>query len=216
LSRYYPSLALPHPFTLNLSATDYATNSDSVNSTAPAYLSLLPAGSSPTNDLAEFLDLLARRMGMIKRGAEVDLARAAVYFVRWWREEGGLLSASTSPALPDMPAFSSATAPAHGLEGEPEPEISRTMDFPQTQAWGFDFQWDFQAGDIVTAAGAVRNPAVIIQEKMEHCIEEHITTTDREEVEENNLSPTQVKKKAVMEEKEKRRLKHAAKRPRTR
>lgn len=55
---------------------------------APSYMPLLPPGSSPTPDVEEFLGGVAKRMGLLKRG-EMDLARAAVYFVGWWRNQGG-------------------------------------------------------------------------------------------------------------------------------
>ncbi|KDR80151.1 hypothetical protein GALMADRAFT_1182086 [Galerina marginata CBS 339.88] len=157
-----------------------------LNPISPAYLHLLPPGASPTSDLEEFLTLLARRMGMIKRGAEVDLSRAAVYFVRWWREEGGLLSAASTLHLGPSPS--------------PEQNLPNT----QTQAWGFDFQWDLRP------QGTPENwdPSLFIQEKMEQSVDEYVAMTDREEADENNVSQTQVKKKAMLEEKEKRRLKH--------
>ena len=151
-------------------------------STAPAYLHLLPPGTPPTSDLEEFLTLLARRMGMVKRGAELDLSRAAVYFVKWWREEGGLLSASSSTS--NM-----------GISDEQE---------PRTQAWGFDFQWDLQPQNAASAL----DPNIFIQARMEQCIEDFVTATDREEIEENNISQTQMKKRTMQEEKERRRLKH--------
>ncbi len=47
---------------------------------------------------------------------------------------------------------------------------------------------------------------------MEECIERYVLETDREEAEENNVSETQIKKKAVREEKERRRLKGLSKR----
>ncbi|CAA7269952.1 unnamed protein product [Cyclocybe aegerita] len=157
-----------------------------LNPIAPAYLSLLPAGSAPTSELSEFLELLARRMGMIKRGAEVDLARAAVYFVRWWREQGGLLAASSALS----------------------PGASAPPGQAPIQGWGFDFQWDVLPEDTLPG----RDPALVIQEKMERCIDDYLTKSNSEEADENNVSPTQLKKKAILEEKEKRRLKHAAKR----
>jgi hypothetical protein len=43
---------------------------------------------------------------------------------------------------------------------------------------------------------------------MEQCIEDFVTATDREEIEENNVSQTQVKKRTMHEEKERQRLKH--------
>ncbi|KAF8155678.1 P-loop containing nucleoside triphosphate hydrolase protein [Crassisporium funariophilum] len=160
-----------------------------LNPASPAYLSLLPAGTPPTGDLDLFLNLLAKRMGMIKRGAEVDLSRAAVYFVRWWREEGGLLSASSSTLSMDSP---SSTVPEQHIPN-------------MTQAWGFDFQWDLRPQDIISMRSG---GDLIVQEKMEECIDGYLSTTDREEDDENNISPTQIKKKAMLEEKERRRLKN--------
>ena len=122
-------------------------------------------------------------MGMVKRGAELDLSRAAVYFVRWWREEGGLLSASSSNM-----------------------DLSSLCDEqkPMTQAWGFDFQWDLQQQN----AAVGQDPNILIQARMEQCIEDYVTATDREEMGENNISQTQVKKRIMQEEKERRRLKY--------
>ncbi|KAF8814701.1 P-loop containing nucleoside triphosphate hydrolase protein [Phlegmacium glaucopus] len=156
-----------------------------LNPISPAYLHLLPPGTPPTTDLEEFLTHLARRMGMVKRGAELDLSRAAVYFVRWWREEGGLLSASSS--TPNI-----------------DPTLLSDQKHPTTQAWGFDFQWDLPTQNAVIGS----DPNILIQSKMEQCIEEYIAVTDREEMEENNISQTQVKKKTMLEEKERRRLKY--------
>lgn len=123
-------------------------------------------------------------MGMVRRGAEPDTSRAAVYFVRWWREEGGLLSASSSTSNLDISSLSDEQK-------------------PRTQAWGFDFQWDLQP----QSAASVSDPNVFIQARMEQCIEDFVTATDREEIEENNISQTQVKKRITKEENERRRLK---------
>jgi hypothetical protein len=153
-----------------------------VVSIAPAYLQLLPPGTPPIGDIEEFLTLLARRMRMVKRGAELDLSRAAVYFVRWWREEGGLLSASSSTSKMDL-----------SDEQKPIP-----------QAWGFDFQWDLPPQNAPTGL----DPNILVQARMEQCIEDYVAATDREEMEENNISPTQIKKKTIEEEKERRRLKY--------
>ena len=122
---------------------------------------------------------------MLKRGAELDLSRAAVYFVRWWREEGGLLSASSSTSHLDLSSLSDEQK-------------------PRTQAWGFDFQWDLPLQNAVPAA----DPNIFIQTRMEQCIEGFVAATDREEIEENNISQTQVKKRIMQEEKVRRRLKH--------
>lgn len=58
----------------------------------PAYLALLPPGTPPTGNVYEFLELLARRLGMLRRGGVPDLPRAAGWFVRWWREQGATAS----------------------------------------------------------------------------------------------------------------------------
>ena len=165
-------------------------------SPAPAYLHLLPPGSQPTFDLEDFLTNLAQRMGMITRGAEVDLSRAAVYFVRWWREEGGLLSASSGFNI-GVNTNSSATFPQ--FTTSPGQVFS-------TQGWGFDFQWDLQPHEVTSLEGGL-DPSTLVQDKMERCIQDYVEMTDREESEENNISQTQVKKRQVFEEKLKRRMK---------
>ncbi|KAF8882509.1 P-loop containing nucleoside triphosphate hydrolase protein [Gymnopilus junonius] len=138
----------------------------------PSLLRAPPPGSSPTSDLENFLTLLARRMGMIRRGAEVDLARAADYFVRWWRGEGGLSSAASSFHI------------------EPRVSTDQRQQITQTQAWDND-------------------PSLFIQEKMERCIDEYVAEMERADTDEANVSETQIKKKAVQEEKERRRQKYS-------
>ncbi|KAF8257813.1 hypothetical protein EI94DRAFT_1756759, partial [Lactarius quietus] len=51
-----------------------------------------PPGTTPTDDVHEFLGSLARRLGMLQRGGVPDLPRAAGWFVRWWRDEGNAVS----------------------------------------------------------------------------------------------------------------------------
>lgn len=51
-------------------------------------------------DLDEFLTLLAKRMGMVRRGEGLDLSRAAAYFVRWWREDGATIYAQSTISSP--------------------------------------------------------------------------------------------------------------------
>ncbi|KAF9480578.1 P-loop containing nucleoside triphosphate hydrolase protein [Pholiota conissans] len=150
-----------------------------LNPNAPAYLPLLPPGSSPTNDLEEFLSLLAQRMAMIKRGGVMDLTRATVYFVRWWRGEVGTM------------------------------ETDQSLPTADTQAWGFDFQWTMSPEDRVRAE---QDYGLVVQEKMERCIEDYVMMSEREEVEEGNVSETQIKKKAVKEEKERRKARYLSKR----
>ena len=77
---------------------------------------------------------------------------------------------------------------------------------PGTQAWGFDFQWE------APAPLAGEDFALEVQARMEECIERYVLEIDREEAGENNVSETQIKKKAVREEKERRRLKSMSRR----
>jgi hypothetical protein len=90
----------------------------------PAYLRVFYSGTEdptsappPTNDIAEFLDLLARRLNMLKRGGVPDYTRAAQWFVRWWRDEGDVIAAAGAPA-PLLPHSST------------------------RRGWGFDLEWD--------------------------------------------------------------------------
>lgn len=152
---------------------------------APAYLQLLPKHALPTADLEDFLTQLAQRMGMVRRGAELDLVRAASYFVRWWREEGGLVAASSSLKT--------------GASSTPDGQY-------HTQGWGFDFQWRLAPSDVPASRD---NEAKMVQEKMEQCVDEYLTNMEREETKENNISLTQIKKQQVLEEKMKRKLKHS-------
>ncbi|KAJ7634817.1 P-loop containing nucleoside triphosphate hydrolase protein [Roridomyces roridus] len=154
-----------------------------LNPVSPAYLQLLPSGSVPTIDIEEFLEGVARRMGMVRKGGVPDLRRAAVYFVRWWREEGGLMSASSALRIAD--AASGSGAVTHG--------------------WGFDLEWQIRAEEL---AGG-REPQVLVQEKMEECIDRHLAKLTQEELAENNVSATQRKKQAALEEQVRRKAKYA-------
>jgi hypothetical protein len=133
-----------------------------------------------------FLTLLAQRMGMVKRGAEPDITRAAQYFVKWWREEGGLIAASSS-----LQTGASLTSAA---------------DQRRIQGWGFDFQWQLGSKDAPTGKA---DEIKMVQEKMEACIDEYLMNMDKEDADENNVSATQIKKKQVLEAKMKRKLKHS-------
>jgi hypothetical protein len=124
------------------------------------------------------------RMGMVKKGASPDLQRAAVYFVRWWREAGGLISASSALQIAD-PAFPGAAGAI-------------------THGWGFDLEWQIHPDEIST-----RDHKLLIQEKMEACIDQHLIDMEREELGENNVSATQRKKQQVIQEKTERKLKYA-------
>ena len=56
---------------------------------------------------------------MLKRGGVSDHTRAAQWFVRWWRDQGGLIAAAEAPA-PLLPHSSTRTG------------------------WGFDLEWDIK------------------------------------------------------------------------
>lgn len=157
----------------------------------PAYLHLLPSTSAPVLDLQEFLPLLARRMGMIKRGGELDLSRAAEYFVRWWREEGGLIAASEAQAL----LQDSAVSPICTQQLRP---------VTSAQGWGFDMEWEVRPEDVTPGIDFGK----MVQGKMERCIDDHMIQAEREEKAEGNVSDTQKRKQMVQEEKTKRKAKH--------
>ena len=148
---------------------------------APAYLQLLPPGARPTVDFTQFLTLIAERHGMVRRGSEVDLHRAAVKFIQWWRGDGGLTSASVPKSLlitgPDMPV--------------------------QRRGWGFDFEWSVDGSEI-------GHESDVIQQKMEDCIDNYMTNTAEEEREGGGISLTQEKKKIREEKVAKRRKKMKA------
>ncbi|THU99122.1 P-loop containing nucleoside triphosphate hydrolase protein [Dendrothele bispora CBS 962.96] len=175
-----------------------------LNPISPAYLTLLPKGAQPIIDLEDFLAQLAQRMGMVRRGAELDLTRAASYFVRWWREEGGLLAASTSSQLDET-----STRLLH-----------ETNSLSITQGWGFDFQWQLTAEELKEIQrnvsgegdGGLKAREELVQKKMEDCIESYVAESEREERDEGNISATQRKKQLTMEEKARRKLKQSLRR----
>jgi hypothetical protein len=191
------------------------------------------------NSICEFLLLVESalsfclpRVARQKNGhaGEVDAGRAMVYFVRWWREEGTLLSATSGchawgVGAAARPKYGSRTDLEGGVENSgKELGFLGQGDFLLRQAWGFDFQWKLMREDVVLEghkSGGIdsdggkgpmtlNGSAFMVQEKTERCIEEYIEKTDREEVEEKNISPTQVKKIIVLEEKERRKARWAA------
>ncbi|OBZ67826.1 Mitochondrial GTPase 1 [Grifola frondosa] len=88
---------------------------------SPAYLRILPPDTPPLLDVDDFLTALATRLCMLKKGGIPDHARASVWFINWWREEGGFLSAS-APAL-----------------------LSGTQ--THRRGWGFDLEWSVDAAE---------------------------------------------------------------------
>ena len=141
---------------------------------APAYLPLLPPDTPPTADLHEFLTALARRLCMLKRGGVPDVDRAAVWFIKWWRDAGELASA----AAPSLPASDSIDASADAASVR--------------RGWGFDLEWEVPAAD----ARADRYDAAAIQARMEACIDTFEAAALDEEREGGGVSATQEKKRA--------------------
>ncbi|KAI0656941.1 P-loop containing nucleoside triphosphate hydrolase protein [Cubamyces menziesii] len=136
---------------------------------SPAYLRLLPPNTPPLLYVQDFLELLAQRLCMLKRGGIPDTSRAAVRFIKWWREEGGLASAA-APALPDY-------ASELGLQS-------------CRRGWGFDLEW------AVDAAESGRYDEALIQAKMEECIDRFEEAAEEEERDGSAISSTQEKKRA--------------------
>lgn len=67
---------------------------------------------------------------MIRKGGLSDTARAATWFVRWWREDGA--SAYASTALPDT----------------------------HRGGWGFDLEWEITQDELASSADVDRNTLV--------------------------------------------------------
>ena len=147
-------------------------------------MSVLPAGTPPIVEVHEFLDVLAGRLGMLMKGGVRDTVRAAQWFIKWWRNEGGILAAST-PLVTAMPADGT------GLT-------------THRRGWGFDFEWTVEPAEIPRYNGA------IIEQKMSQCIEAFEADAEQEEKEGGGLSSTQVKKRARDELLAKRAAKTAA------
>lgn len=140
---------------------------------------------------------------MIKRGAELDLSRAAAYFVRWWRDEGGILSASSALQNGLAHPLFTANANADGVK----PDLENTS---ITHGWGFDLQWQLSPKDLPgTTEKTVESDMGSVVQKMEDCIEKYLVESEREDIDESNISATQRKKQMTMEEKARRKMKHA-------
>jgi len=140
---------------------------------SPVYLSLLPEGTAPTNDLLDFLDLLAVRLGMLTRGGVRDHARAATWFVNWWRQTGCTLSGSK---------------PLIGTSSQGQVESSTVN--TAAGGWGFDFQW---GNDGTTRPGGQDDADAYIQRKMEAVIDDYVRHTEAE-AKEGGVSSTQERK----------------------
>ncbi|KIJ32121.1 hypothetical protein M422DRAFT_213973 [Sphaerobolus stellatus SS14] len=153
-----------------------------LNPQNPVYMTLLPPSTPFPTDVYEFLDRLAARLGMIKRGSERDTMRAATWFIRWWREEGGLASAQADVNLKtvsDKPTISDVTA---------SPELNSLDDsIPKRMGWGFDFEWG------LPPSGKTMDEEAI-QKEMENTLLTHAKAL-KEEQESGEMSETQHKKR---------------------
>jgi mitochondrial GTPase 1 len=118
-------------------------------------------------DVQDFLDILARRMGMLKRGGVVDQPRAAQWFIHWWREQGSLATA---------------TAPLASFGAPGDVQTHR-------RGWSFDFEWS------VDQAELPHYGQEMVQQKMEQVIDAFEAEAQDEEAEGGGVSSTQEKKK---------------------
>ncbi|KAG1736080.1 P-loop containing nucleoside triphosphate hydrolase protein [Suillus paluster] len=155
-----------------------------LNPISPAYLTILPPGTRPFTDADEFLEQLAIRLNMLLRGGEKDTVRAAKWFVEWWRNEGGLVSASVPENLP------------MGSDGT----LLR-------RGWGFDFEWTVD--ESMNCTGKAFESAVQI--KMEECIDESVRAADEDERSGVGISTTQERKRGWQEKQARRAAKSKAK-----
>jgi len=114
---------------------------------------------------------------MLKRQGIRDTSRAAVWFVKWWRDEDGKLSAS-APDITVLPF-------ADGLE--------------QRMSWGFDFEWTVRQTDIFAEG--------MIQKKLEERIDAYSEDMEKEEHDGDTLSSSQEKKSGKRAEAARRALK---------
>ncbi|KAH7925077.1 P-loop containing nucleoside triphosphate hydrolase protein [Leucogyrophana mollusca] len=156
---------------------------------SPAYLRLLPPSTPPTTDVDDFLQQLAQRLSMLQRGGERDTARAAKWFVEWWRNEGGLISATAPRNFPFV---------SDGAQESPPRSLRR--------GWGFDFEW---TADESALGGNAFESAV--QRKMEECIDESLKVAAEDERLGSGVSSTQERKKSWQEKQAKRAAKSKAK-----
>jgi mitochondrial GTPase 1 len=172
---------------------------------------VLPPGAKPTQDIDEFLDVLARRLGMLGRGGVRDTQRAADWFVRWWREDGALLSARAPLALdeetralvsgdsvdsadPVASAIDSDTPAPSAVDPNAQAVSTAELDTstPQRRGWGFDIEWTESPGDIQP-----------LQARMEAAIDAFTLAEEEERADGGGVSARQEKlqEKAVKREK---------------
>lgn len=157
-------------------------------------MSILPPSTPPPSDVYEFLDTLASRLGMIRRGGERDLQRAAVWFIKWWRQEGRgttNVQRAIQEVLSDPLVLDTARQP-----------LSPTFRI----GWGFDFEWEWPS----------RAWRHTFESSIEARLEEQIQAFTKNTLEtlnaEDYVSPTQEKKRAKQEKVARRMLSSARRR----
>jgi len=158
---------------------------------------LAPSAPKPS-DIYEFLDSLSIRLGMVQRGGERDLRRAAVWFVNWWREEGSILSATGVPQF----CHNSDVSTQHSPSG---PQTDSSSDFTRRAGWGFDFEWDLSISQCPAAPPSDLDVPQV-QSYMEERIEAHVRELEEEKRGGHHISSTQEKKKAREERMVRRRV----------
>lgn len=136
---------------------------------------------------------------MLKRGGGRDVERAAVWFIRWWREEGCALSASAPCLASDGVLFNSesqnseekTTGPSSSPPNQnqsssippsfsepsssPSASLPSSASIPQRGGWGFDFQWEFQPTELEalrTSGEADWNKKVAMESMVQRKMEE--------------------------------------------
>lgn len=125
---------------------------------------------------------------MLKRGGVTDQTRAASWFIKWWRDQGGLMAASTALAT-------------SGAAGDLQ---------THRRGWGFDFEWPVDQSELANYDEAA------IQKKMEGCIDAFEAEVHEEESEGGAVSITQERKKVRTQLLAKRAARSKAKAPSSR
>lgn len=143
-----------------------------------------------------FLEQLAARLGMRIRGGDVNTARAAKWFVEWWRREGSLISASAPRSIG-----------RHVSQGDPSGGSDDAVHLPASvrRGWGFDFEWT------VDVASSHPEGKESVEENMGACIDTYMKMAEVQEELGGDVSQTQEKKRAWEEKQAKRAAKSRAK-----
>ena len=121
----------------------------------------------------------------------MDTARAAKWFVEWWRREGSLISASAPRSI----------GRGHPPVGSDD---ATDLSVPIRRGWGFDFEWT------VDVASSDSEGKENVEEKMGECIDAYIRMGEVREEFGEDVSQTQEKKRAWEEKLAKRAVKSRA------